>query len=214
MAVGDLYELAIRGRCLQQPIFNVFHYQVSNQAGGAPTLAQINAAFQTKVQASLLALSNQLYTLVEIACQLRVPNGANFQAPRGRLDILASGGVGAGTSDVLPLQCACYVRLYAEISPSSYLRGGKFFGALNEGSVTNGKLTAGAVTAFQTLCGKLLETLTMGTGGGTILVPVIYSPKRHRFGPNPYIVQISSYTINQTMKTIRRRVEGTTVGGY
>lgn len=214
MAVNDLWEIAIRGSCMGQPTFNVFHYQTTSEAGGAPSQATIASTFQTKIQAPLIAVTNQLYTIVQYTVQLRIPAGGAWNAIRGRLEVLAANVTGAGTSEVLPPQNSAYIRLYAEQSPGVYLKGGKFIGGIGEGASINGSLSAASLLLFQTLAGKMLENLTMGTALGTVLKPVIYSPQRHHFGPSPYVLPLTSYVVSPYIKTLRRRTLGTPVGGY
>lgn len=214
MAVNDLWEVAIRGSCLGQPAFNVFHYQTSSEAGGAPSQATIAAKFQTMIQSSLVAVSNSLYTIVQYTVQLRVPNAGGWNSIRGRLEVLPANVVGAGTSEVLAPQNAAYIRLYAEQSPGVYLRGGKFIGGIGEGAVVNGSISSAAFALLQTLAANMLNNLTMGTGLATVLRPVIYSPKRHRFGPSPFVLPLTSYVVSPVVKTLRRRTLGTPVGGY
>lgn len=214
MAVNDLWEITIRGSVVGQPVFNVFHYITFSEAGGAPTQAQILTAFSNKIQASLTPCCSSVYTIVEYACQLRYAAGALFTAPRGRLQVLGSNTPGAGTAVTPSPQCAAYIRLYAEQSPSVYLRGGKFIGGLATGVVANGLITSGGLGVLNTLAGKMTENLAMGTGSATILKPVVYSPKRHAISSTPYVLPVTSTVVASSVKTLRRRAYGTPVGGY
>ncbi len=180
-------------------VWNVFHYQLTG--GSLDNYTQLLGDFDTKVYSFALAQQSADTTLVSINIRklddateqfftVSVSNAGGIALPRLPGDLAV----------VLPFRCA---------QRGKSFRGRKHFRGVPSASVLKDELTAGALTAWQTVAGKMQNPFTSVTGTYT---PVIVSRILSQLKTNPTTIigsTVTSVLTNKTIGTMRRSKEPT-----
>lgn len=175
----------------------VFHFKRTTNVNPVDK-GHIAAAFQSSIGAAVLAALNAAYT--QSANWVRFLDDA--------LDNYGStteAGVGAITGDPLGDFVAVVLQLKTGLRGKSY-RGSKHFAPASESDSIGNTINAGAQTNFNAIGTAILAGFT--DSDGNIWLPTIFSRHLSQVQTNPTTVvanQITSFVLNKTLGTMRRR---------
>jgi hypothetical protein len=180
-------------------VWNVFHYQLT--AGTLDTMTQLLGDFESKVYSFALAQQSADTTLVSMNARLLDDATQQFIT----VTAATAGGIAlprlpGDLAVVTPLRCA---------QRGKQFRGRKHFRGVPSASVLKDELTAGALTAWQAVAVKLLNSFTSVTGTYT---PVVVSRILSQLKTNPTTIigsVVNSVLVNKTIGTMRRSKEPT-----
>lgn len=173
MAVGDVFEMKVIGRFLEQAHYNVLHFKAVAWTGTGPTAGEVFTEFENEIKPLYLACLSDVFTLL----------GYEFKRIKPTLGAIAQQGATAPTvGDITGNPAPSYVA--AVIAERSILiskkgRGRIYIGGQSEANTeaTNGNLfTSTYMTALTALAERLEDPLIVTGGTGTAeLQPAVYS---------------------------------------
>lgn len=209
MAVGDVYELAIKAVCLSQQIVAIHHVRAESAGDHSTT---IPTAWNTTAKGAWLAQLPAAYSLQVLACRQINPVG-----PVG-VEFTPTGTI-VGTTVTQPSTLvACGVIKWTTSYVGRSRRGRTFYGPLGGDQYTGGNLIAGVRTNIQAYVTALLGL--WGTGGSdsannrlvvwsrTIAENISQSPPPAIGDPASAAAYIMAGSAQSIVRTQRRRELG------
>lgn len=181
-------------------VWNVYHYRLLSGAPDTPS--QILGQWESTVGSFVYPQLSADYTGVAIIGRFLDDATAQYAT----IGFPVVGGVALPrlpdpVAIVLPLRCAQRGRSF---------RGSKHYGPVPTASVVKDELTAGALTAWGVIAGKLQGTFN--STNGSVYGPIVYSRTLSQPRVNPTTLvgsDVTSVLINKTIGTMRRRKEKT-----
>lgn len=169
MAIGDVYEIRLRGEYLGQVVLNVFHYRSSGSNDITEPIATVAAAMGSILVTAIADVQNEAFQWLDAYAKKLVEGGDESTFP-------FSGGVpGSVTGEGLPPHDCWAFRYNRSLTTTRH--GQKRFAGVSEGQHENGVATTSVLTDLSALADVLERDITSADGFGTgeILRPVIYS---------------------------------------
>jgi len=169
MAIGDVYEVRLRGEYVSQVILNVFHYQSAGTADIAEPELTIAAALGAILVAQLVNIQVETFQWIDAYVKHLVDGGAEATFP------FAGGEPGVIAAEGLPPHDAWAFRYNRSLTTTRH--GQKRFAGVPETWQNNGVTVSGFLTTLDDVGDNLERDITDadGFGAGEILRPVIYS---------------------------------------
>lgn len=170
-----------------------------------PVKSDIEATWQTNIGTPLLLCLHSSFTQTYNTVRF-------FDDALDPPQAFTETGVGAVSGDRAPDYVAACVQLGTGLRGRSY-RGSKHFGPIAESDTTGDVIATGSITKFQNLAMAVVAGFT--DGAGNLWFPVIKSnkpPAQYEHNPTTVVANIvSSYKLNKTLGTMRRRKQRTIV---
>jgi hypothetical protein len=193
MAIGDLYQLTVMGRCHGQTILNVLHYAITTEVG-ITQLTDLVTTFRTTCEAHWRACHSAEYTLDGYLAQKIRPLPINASYEEGPLVLAGTGGAQA-----LPTSVAAVLTKRTDLAGRSY-RGRVYLSAIPTTFELDSELTGAALNVYQTLADDLEQILAAGAGNA--FTPVLWRRSAELARP------ITQFVPRQVLRNQRRRQVG------
>jgi len=195
MAIGDTYELVIKGRYQGQDVVNVYHYlQTANGTAVRPESA-LNEGFVTLVQPAweAVVVSDAVMLLITITKMAPLPKGPPYA--------FNTSWVGINGDNGLPSECAGVVKKLSDF-PGKHGRGRNYIAGCPEQAIiqSTGLWAPGFFALLNDLAIAINSPVVTSTGEG--FAPCVIS----RTLLVPHIVNRAS--VNDAPRAQRRRQPG------
>jgi len=151
VALGDVFEFAVRGRWADQRIINVFHYRAIASAGSEHT--DLVTAWEASVKTPYLNVMSTEYTLEDYA--IRKPNDPEF----AQAIISASSPVAGARTGTVGVPGGAAVITWTTGLAGRSRRGRTYIGPLSETDTNQGTFTAGFTSVLTTFANAARATL-------------------------------------------------------
>lgn len=203
IVAGDIVSISVFGRVYGQRIIMTRNYQVNTATSGGDTRTQLQAIGNQyksvgQVVEAYLGLMPEQYQGDVVRSQVIYPVRSSF------VDVQMTNTGTIDTPEALN-QSAAGITLQTPKAGRSQ-RATIHIGPLPVDSVQSGTLTAGYVTLLNTLGARFLTQLSTTGPGAVAMTPIIY----HRNGDGPLQKSdpVTGYSVNDELRTMRRRVVG------
>lgn len=213
MAVNDLYEVTLRSEQNGQPVFNVFHFIMTELVlDGFDVPKKLADAFWAQIDTDLLALMTDDLLVVEITGQRIVKAGELSPGTRGPLFVSSIGLTGLQADDSLPGFASHLIKLIALKPDGGYLNGSKYFAGVPEVGQNDGLLTPAQKALLDDVAALLDDPVT--DSEGNLFAPVVASFTEWKAGAvGPwYTIEVAESSV--VIAHQDRRKFGTARGGY